>query len=1352
MSTAVWKRGVKAFLLGAFLVGLIGASGCGSDDDQQQQSLCEDTTCQFGTCSPETGECVNESGCQEDTDCLPGYSCGEGNTCEAEQTCTTDAECEIGQCDGEACVNPDSCESDSDCHERTYCGSDGTCQPDPCNRTDCRRGVCERGAGECVSAESCTPDNELYKCVAGERCANEACHPLEDARIEFCDSITCDRGICSFEERSCVNAPDCGGEDANCLEGYFCNDSNTCQRNLCDRDDVDCDGGGVCDPVTGQCENAEECESHDECRSTPEHVCLDGTCTLAASACGDGTGEGGCPGDQTCEIDREEMTASCVETDGCDTSIDCTGDRQCNGNTCIDPVTCREDAFEPNDSAEEATSFSNAAKDGIFSGSLCSDDTDVVTFDTTEWTDESTQATLQLALTIPERDVGLGDVQVAVTNPMGTEVANETLPASAGERTLTITSSLAAEDHGSYTVELTPGDSMKGAGVTYEMTVDLLDGAERQACENAEEIEVQQRLSGTTVDSTSSRIGSSCTPPDGEDGASNEKIYRLDLETSQRLSIEATPEVPAPPEDDEDDEWSPPESTDLSVSVRRRCAESATETACVDDQPAGSPETIVRNFSAGTHFIVVQTPAGTDGRAFDLTVDRMAETQCTDRANHCSDSDTSQVCDVEGGGFTEVECDEGCHPSTGRCFPPEGNVCQDAPSVSWRDSSNTRSFDLLQYRNNYELGTDSCIDADDPRTGGPDKAYTIELDPEQSVNVSAEFENDVEGVLYVAEECGAAGDSCITSAQGTTESPYRESLDYSNTSSQTETVTLVVDTAAGQNYGNVQLEFEYPEVVCQPGTKVCTLDDTVDTCGEYGREYNQTDTCGVGCTSGTCDGETCGQPQDITQEVRREGGTRIFASWDDFNNDYNSTCGNLGEGATNGGDAVFAIDMQADDVLEATLSGDDTDVGMYLTSSCSSTDSCLASVQTNGLSGSLSYHADTQETVYLHADADGGSSGEFMLEVNTSEYVCTPNTVDGCTDGGDVAYCSSSGAQKLTYDCGTGGCTDAMCDDRGSDYCFDAENITQEARGADGVNRDPNWAAHDNNLSFDACGISRADSQGPDAVYKVDLEGDETLRASLEGQLNGPDSNLRLIEGCMEPGSSCREGVMDSQEASLTYEASSAETLYLVGDFNDSDPGSNEFEATVRTRCSTTGATSCGTRDRVQHCTSEGLETPFGCTDCCGSAGGGFDDVGIDPIPIADPEWDENTNPDPDPSTGLTRTINVQGCSGDVSDVQVGPDIGDGSFQTQYRHNLVMALESPSGTLVDLEDKEDEFEDFDPFGRLNFYPRDYEPEDSLDAFNGENANGDWNLHVARTGDDETLQGPFHSWSLLVACD
>ncbi|MFB6350360.1 MAG: hypothetical protein ABEN55_11795, partial [Bradymonadaceae bacterium] len=209
------------------------------------------------------------------------------------------------------------------------------------------------------------------------------------------------------------------------------------------------------------------------------------------------------------------------------------------------------------------------------------------------------------------------------------------------------------------------------------------------------------------------------------------------------------------------------------------------------------------------------------GESFDITVDQAYETRCTDAANYCSDGQTAHLCDFDGGGFTEVSCDAGCQPSTGRCRPPDGDVCESAPSVSSSDATLTRTVDLLQHRDDYALGAESCLETDNPRTGGPDRTFQVELEARQSVTVTAAFANEAEGAIYLAETCDDAGTSCVTGAQRSTETATREVLRYSNLTENSQTRTLVVDTAAGQRIGDVDVEFEFTEVVCDPGSKTC---------------------------------------------------------------------------------------------------------------------------------------------------------------------------------------------------------------------------------------------------------------------------------------------------------------------------------------------------------------------------------------------------------------------------------------------------------------------------------------------------------------------------------------------------
>ncbi|MFB6350362.1 MAG: proprotein convertase P-domain-containing protein, partial [Bradymonadaceae bacterium] len=60
---------------------------------------------------------------------------------------------------------------------------------------------------------------------------------------------------------------------------------------------------------------------------------------------------------------------------------------------------------------------------------------------------------------------------------------------------------------------------------------------------------------------------------------------------------------------------------------------------------------------------------------------------------------------------------------------------------------------------------------------------------------------------------------------------------------------------------------------------------------------------------------------------------------------------------------------------------------------------------------------------------------------------------------------------------------------------------------------------------------------------------------------------------------------------------------------------------------------------------------------------------------------------------------------------------------------------------------------FDSFGRLNYYPNDYQPEESLTNLHGGSANGNWKLYVADKDDSGGLvDATLHAWSLAVACN
>ena len=287
---------VSAMLL---MFSLSGCSGCNEGEDACEGVICLDG----GVCGASSGQCVNPEVCGE-VACLPGYSCGVDSACVADNPCDSDDECARGVCQGGACVSRETCTSQEDCIAPNTCdAATGVCVNDPCQdgSITCERGVCSTSAGACVNEVVCTQATEQTACLAGNICVNQAC--IDEAT--FCGQLACERGVCSTTARACVSAPDCGGEDARCLDGAYCASDNTCQPNVCDAHMTDCPRG-VCDAASGECVNPASCEDSQDC--VDDNVCLGGQCTPRGQACG----EDGCPGNQLCVIDV--ASAACPRT------------------------------------------------------------------------------------------------------------------------------------------------------------------------------------------------------------------------------------------------------------------------------------------------------------------------------------------------------------------------------------------------------------------------------------------------------------------------------------------------------------------------------------------------------------------------------------------------------------------------------------------------------------------------------------------------------------------------------------------------------------------------------------------------------------------------------------------------------------------------------------------------------------------------------------------------------------------------------------------------------------------------------------------------------------------------------
>ncbi len=1252
------------------LVGWVGVvGGCGGGDSERDP--CAEVTCEFGVCDEASGECRNEEPCGVDRDCLAGYEC-EDKTCTARTECESDDDCDPGLCsESGVCTNPDSCTEDAECLSGTYCRFDstdaeeGTCRRDPCNDIVCQRGVCERGSDECVSEESCTKETEVEACVNGEKCAVPEGEESGECRTEenFCEGITCERGVCSFQAGGCADATDCQ-EDAECLAGKFCSDSGECRPNLCVERDIECIEGGVCVPSSGECENAEPCESNDDCLDAPAHLCVDGTCRLESAACGDAGGDGGCPGNQNCEYDADELTAECTEPSDCATSLDCLDDRQCNGETCTEAQSCAEDVHEPNDSVDEATDFHEGATDRSLSASLCPGDVDVYTVTSTEFVPQAESGTLLVELDVPERERGLGELTLTVINPDGDEVGTATTGADGREPKAEVASQLAVVDHGDFQVEVTGGDGVKTSGVDYDLSATVVSDETIEACDEAEPlpIDASSRIAGTTEEAAGSSLGSTCTDPQNP---SPEKVYALQLEESQELDIELIPRT---------------EDADLTMSLRSRCTQLGSERDCSAPDDENPEMTAV--LGEGTHYLVVQAPAGEEvtGGEFELSVERVFTT-CSSRNDYC-DGQTANVCAPDGGAFQQIECEAGCDVSTGECVPAEGNRCENAPAIEPSDTED-RSIDFGQLADEYAIGGGGCLGEAPTRSGGADAVYRVTIPPRTAFTAEASFDSEVRGSMYLVDDCGALGSSCEAGAKGSTDDASREQLTYSNYAAESdeednaETKYLVVDTEADAPASGAELAVSYEDVVCESPTRECHEGD-VRECAEYGRSWNRVQECSdaLGCGNQECLGDTCSNPVDVTTEARQQThGVSYTATWEDFADDYggDATCSeteheDVDADVTEGRETVYAVDMQAGERLEATLSGVGN-LSLYLkdASNCGSPDTACHEAIAREFSqpASVAYVADTAKTVNVVADREEREPGDrFTIDINLESPACNPHTSSQtCADSSTHETCTIGGEyrRRSCVDCSSGSC--------GADTCGNAREIP--ADGETHVYEVTPELYSDDYAAEPSC--LDDESVGEEAAFQVTVDPGDVLRANWRHD----DPALYLVESCSDIENTCLAGESETFETTLDIEHqfSSQGTYYLIPDLADAgeftDYGTGRLEATVLSGNCSSGSDDpqCTGSDQRQVCSqSYSRWERRGCPGCdAGScAGDSCSDAVSVPADGTEHTWEFN------PEELYTDSLDVgpASCTEDSDDNSPGRD-------------AVFAVDADQGDLIE---------------------------------------------------------------------
>ncbi|MGM0556663.1 MAG: hypothetical protein ACQEVA_09830 [Myxococcota bacterium] len=1173
---------------------------------------CEDKDCAFGVC--EEGACVNPDSCEDASDCLPGYGC-ESDRCRALQACEEDDDCPVGVCGNDAvCTNPSSCTENADCLDNSYCADSGRCEPDPCNEVECEMGgVCERGTTNCVSADTCTDETEASDCVDGERCLDGTCQ-TED---ELCESLDCQRGVCSFTEKACVSVDDCQGDDTLCADGQICSEDDECIDDFCVQNDVECGDNGVCLPRVGECENAETCESNADCLA--DHLCLEGTCRLESAACGDGGGDGGCFGNQTCVYNAGEMTVSCVEPATCETSLDCTGETQCGGEDCLEPVACRNDRFESNDTEAEAVSLMDAGLNQSLQAELCQGDVDVFTFDTQEFEPFVIRGTLMLKADYADRDAGLGEIQIELLRQQPDDTFASVETASSGPRgrdgAAVIERTFSAADQGVYMVKVTSAEELSSAGVSYTLSAHLLNDRAVTACEDAVEITSSQTLSGDLSAATSTQFGSSCTATENDNP---EQAYYFDLQTPARVDVIVTPDT---------------EEEDIAVSLRGECGASHTELGCSNAGDEGSEMIQGRLLDPGTYYILVEAAPESSVSTYDINLS-VTNASCSPASSYCEDDTVSNFCS-DGSTTQTATCGQGCDPTTGRCFRVDGDRCQTASEIV---PGTTETIEWNQYFDDYSVPSGGCVPGGlSTETGGPDKAFRVTVPEAKSLRATLTMASGEPGSVYLVDSCQSAEGTCRAGANGGGDN---ETFTWVNDTGAEQTLFLIADSAGGgATLTSAELDIEFLDVICEPDNLSCDSNDNVQRCDAFGVSYIPENTCSYGCTDGECDappGDACNTAKSVS--VSPGSPVTETGSFGDFANELTLPIGecriDLPHQSTTemaGPDAFYEVDLNAGELLTASLTTNASDPGMYVLTGCgggSPAENCqwadLASTE-------LKYFAPTTGTYTLVVDTESATSSSFTLDLSVEAagtYVCQPDGTNcSGTNPSELNVCNTDGTViENTYTC-QDGCRGGFCSPASTpnDTCSSATQVTGGAIVFDS----PTRFSDDLDIGGAGCGST---DDGLEAVYRVDLSADEVLTVEYQGA--GPGSTVNhdpsiylLRDGCSNLSQNCvgaDDGDVESDDpAFVRYSASTDETIYVVAETDTTSTSHTDerwyLNIDVQPTECTPGSSQCNSSGTaLQICEDYGLYTEYPCNGGCsgGACADPRGDICADAIPV----------------------------------------------------------------------------------------------------------------------------------------
>ena len=1146
---------------------LSGCSGCDEPEDR-----CQDTVCERGQCSAQSGQCVNPSTCASDEACLEGFACSAQQRCEPQLACAADGSCERGRCVQGACVNSPTCSSDDACVPTSYCDlTTNTCASDPCQdgRVSCARGVCDRRQAACVNEVVCVAQDEQSACLEGYRCVGQSC--VDEAT--FCGQLACDRGECSFAQLACVNAARCQGEDRRCLAGAYCAPDGTCQPNVCDAAMTQC-ARGQCDPASGQCVNPASCQRAADCIDA--HACVQDRCVPQAEACG----PQGCSGTLICQIDDAARAARCVEDPvaGCASALDCVEDRVCLQGQCADAPMCpAEDS--PNDTEATATDFAQAAPDQRLEAGLCAGDVDFYRLNTRAQVPSTGR--LVVDLSVRALDQGLGSPLLELRDPFNMVVASQR----AVQGRARVEADVTVLTQGEYLIVVRDSGDVKTSGLRYTLAAGVFEAPTIAACQSPRALTPGVAVTSSTQQGASTGLRVTC-------GADQvlipEDIYSFTLTQRSFVTLKLTPDAGQPA---------------LAMSLRADCLASQ-DLACAGGVSAASPGELERPLAPGTYVVVVQSMDPAQGGSYTLELSTQMAV-CSPADNSCKDMSTGLECNAQGTAFEEVACGTGCSLAAGRCDDLLGDGC--AAPVVFQGPTQRVSVPWARLTNRVDPGAQGCVPqlGGASATSGPDLIVRVEVPARQALLASL-GDAGADTSLYLLDDC-ADSSTCLSAVNASASS---EQLAWYNDSAQARVVSLVADIAqAASKASPSTLDLEVKPAICAPGQDACGVDANGQSvsrlCDAQGGAFTSTTPCAFGCeaTTGRCalpPNDQCGGAVRLTSGVAVTGDLGPYVS--DYPLSGTASC----VGVTTRQDAIYQIALQAGQVLDVELTAPFNPV-LWISASCAMDQlgACLIGSNRASSNGTerLRFVAPAAGDYYIVATTTNVSSTNgwaFTLKATAQAPQCTPGSSPTCdAQGVSLEYCDVYGlTQRVTCQ---GGCSAGACATPRGDVCPDAVALTGASGSVNGsfnVGTDQFFAPQ----GYSGQCYVHLQSQstiGPDTFYKLELQAGQL--ATLTLTTTNASGSLFLLEGC-DGMDACVANNPLRGATTLQYLAPRAMTLYAVVDSSLTTSTTTytlDWSVSAGGACAP-GASRCQDANTAAVCAADGsAETLIACPAGC---------------------------------------------------------------------------------------------------------------------------------------------------------